>query len=284
MSVTAPFPYFGGKQRIAEQIVDLLPRHEHYVEPYAGGMSVLLAKPRSPMETVNDLDGDIVTFWRVLRERPDDLARACALTPHSRFEHQASRDRYDIDELERARRIWVALTQGRAGQLRRTGWRYYIARAGSSIGMPGYLDAYVDRMAVAAERLHHVSLECRPALEVIAAYGSRPSSLLYVDPPYLGDVRGGPAATNAYQVEMKGAAEHSELLEALLDVRGAVVLSGYAHPLYDEALAGWDRVEISAFTGQGNHASGTDGRRVEVLWSNRELAAHPTLDLTGGAA
>lgn len=280
--LAAPFPYFGGKQRIAPLLVESFPAHEHYVEAFAGSLSVLLAKPRSRMETVNDLDGDIMTFWRVLREQPGELARVCALTPHSRAEHQASRERDGLDDLERARRIWVALTQGRAGQLQRTGWRYYISRSTSSIGMPGYLDAYVERMAAAAERLHHVSLECRPALEVIAAYGARPECLLYVDPPYLADVRGGPGSTNAYRHEMKTPAEHAELLEHLLDARSAVVLSGYAHPLYDDALAGWDRIEIPAFTGQGNHTPGTSGRRTEVVWSNRPIMHSPTLDLESG--
>ncbi|PZQ45669.1 MAG: DNA methyltransferase, partial [Phenylobacterium zucineum] len=119
-------PYFGGKQRIADRIVDMFPPHGHYVEPFAGGLSVLFAKPPARLETVNDLDGDIVNFWRVLREQPEDLIRACALTPHSRAEHASSRDRECLDDLERARRVWVGLTQGRSGQLMRTGWRNYI--------------------------------------------------------------------------------------------------------------------------------------------------------------
>lgn len=83
-----PMAYFGGKQRIAERIVALFPPHRHYVEPYAGSLSVLLAKAPAKLETVNDLDGDLVTFWRMLRDRPDELIRVCALTPHSRAEQQ----------------------------------------------------------------------------------------------------------------------------------------------------------------------------------------------------
>jgi DNA adenine methylase len=108
-----PFPYFGGKQRIAERIVSLFPEHGHYVEPYCGGLSVLMAKPPAMLETVNDIDGDIMTFWRVLRERPDEMERACALTPHSRAESLLSKDRDGLDDIERARRVWVALTQHR---------------------------------------------------------------------------------------------------------------------------------------------------------------------------
>src|SRR5690606_27445667 len=101
-----PFAYYGGKTTLADKIVQLLPEHDHYVEPFAGSLAVLLAKPRSAMETVNDLDGDLMTFWRVLRDRPEDLARVCSLTPHSRAEHQAAYDLGVADDLERARRVW----------------------------------------------------------------------------------------------------------------------------------------------------------------------------------
>lgn len=261
-------PYFGGKQRIAEQIVDLFPPHGHYIEPFAGGLSVFFAKPPAKLETINDMDGDIVNFWRVLRERPEDLIRACALTPHARAEHVASRNRDGLDALERARLVWVGLTQGRSGQLMRTGWRNYMNPAGVSLGVPGYLDGYVNRMAAAAERLHRASLECRPALEVIDDYGRYRGALLYVDPPYLADVRGGRNATTSYQVEMKHVVQHAELLNALRGVRAAVALSGYAHPLYDETLADWHRIEIRAFTGKGSSVDADSGKRTEVLWTN----------------
>lgn len=264
----SPVPYFGSKQTIADRIVAEFPDHLHYVEPYAGSLAVLLAKPPAPMETVNDLDQAVVTFWRVLRERPEYLLAACDLTPHSRVEHQASYDLpADLDEIELARRVWVQLTQGRGGTRRRTGWRFYLNPVGSSTSMPGYLDGYRRRIPPAAERLMSVSLECRPALEVIAAYGQHDDVLLYVDPPYLGTTR----ASRQYVVEMSSAEEHAALIAALLECRAAVVLSGYASPLYDDALTGWRRVEIDAFTGQAN----TAGRRTEVLWINRET--NPTL-------
>lgn len=266
-----PTPYFGSKATIAPWIVSLLPKHEHYVEPFAGGLSVLFAKPRSRMETVNDLDGDLMTFWRVLRDRPDELLRACMLTPHSRAEFEATWEPTS-DDLELARRIWIRLTQGRSGTLRKTGWRHYIDPAGGVTGMPGYLDGYRDRLAAAAERLMGVSLECRPALEMIAAYGSRSSVLLYVDPPYLGTTRGW---GNNYRVEMKDAEQHRELAAALWDCSATVLLSGYPSPLYAELYEGWHRYEAATWTG---NAKGDQGR-IEVVWSNRPLAGQPELDL-----
>lgn len=141
--IQPPVPYFGSKQRIADQIVKTFPPHRHYVEPFAGSLSVLLAKEPSVLETVNDLDGDVMTFWRVLRDDPEGLERECALTPHSRGEHALSRTRVDLDDLERARRVFVALTQGRSGQLMRTGWRSYRGGATAMSGcwpatLPGW--------------------------------------------------------------------------------------------------------------------------------------------------
>lgn len=265
-----PFPYFGGKQSVAADIVDLLPAHRHYVEPYAGSLSVLLAKVPAKFETVNDLHGELMTFWKVLRTNPIELARVCALTPHSRAEYAVAAELDTGDELETARRVWVRLTQSRSGVLRKTGWRHYIDPAGSSAAMPDYLDGYVGRFAAAALRLHAVSLECRPALELIDSYGRSPEVCLYVDPPYLGSTRNG---TN-YAHEMASDAEHSELLDALLRARSAVVLSGYGSELYDTALAGWSRVQIGTFNG---NATGQRAR-TEVVWSNREIG-HPVLDL-----
>ncbi|MEU0078643.1 DNA adenine methylase [Micromonospora tulbaghiae] len=267
-----PFPYAGAKGTLAERIVSLLPEHVHYVEPFAGSLAVLLAKPRVKMETINDLDHDLVTFWRVLRERPEDLARVCQLTPHSRAEYGLCRKTSGGDELEVARRVWVLLTQGRGGTLGSlTGWRHFVVPRGSSIGMPGYLDGYVERMAAAAERLHAVSLECMPALDLIVKYGADPDVLLYVDPPYLGSTR-----AVLYRHEMKTDGEHRELAEALRGCRASVVLSGYASPLYDEDLyAGWYRVCLPTMTGNGSDGAKA---RTEVLWSNRMLGTQGAFD------
>lgn len=261
-----PLTYFGGKTRLAPRIAALLPDHRHYVEPYCGSLAVLLAKEPSPHETVNDLDHALVTFWRMLRECPEQLERACALTPHSRVEHRAAYDLSDEpSDLELARRVWVQLTQGRAGTRRQTGWRHYVKPAGNT-SMPDYLDGYVERMAGAAGRLHQVSLECRPALELIEKYGNDPEVLFYVDPPYLGSTRC--RSWDGYPHEMRGEADHRELAEALRTARAAVVLSGYASPLYDlDLYPDWHRTSLVSGTGQGEGW----GNRTEVLWSNRSF-------------
>jgi DNA adenine methylase len=260
-----PVIYYGGKTTLAGRIVDLLPDHTHYVEPFAGSLAVLLAKTPSRIETVNDLDGDLMMFWRVLRDRPMELAQACALTPHSRAERELARHRgEDLPELERARRVWVCLTQGRTGTLRNTGWRFDTSDVVHT-SMPRRLSGYVERLTQVATRLAGVSLECRPALDVIAAYGSKRKTLLYVDPPYLGSVR-----ERNYRHEMQEASSHRALAEALHQCAATVVVSGYASDLYDQELyAGWHRCELDSATSQG----GLWKDRVEVLWSNRPFKA-----------
>lgn len=274
-----PIPYYGGKILLGPKIAELLPEHTHYVEPFSGSLAVLLAKEPSAHETANDLDADVQTFWRVLRDQPEDLARACMLTPHSRAEWEECAD-FDSapTDLERARRLWVRLAQSRTGRLRRAGWRHYVDPAGCSVGMPGYLASYVERMAVAAERLQRISLECRPALEVIAKYGAKPDVLLYVDPPYLGSTR---SNDRSYRHELMTDDEHRELAAALHRCRTAVVLSGYPSDLYDhELFPDWNRHTLPSHTGQG----GQWADRTEVLWSNRPFGDQLTLDLFGGAA
>lgn len=271
-----PFTYFGGKTRIAGQIAALLPPHEHYIEPFAGSLAVLLAKPRAPMETVNDLDGDLMNFWRVLRDRPDEFQRACALTPHSRAEYLGCYEPA-TDDMERARRVWVNLTQGRGGQMKRTGWRFYQDPRGSHSSMPDYLGAYVARLCPAAERLAGVSLECKPALDIIRGYGRHQHSLIYADPPYLASLRtlnGGRGRGPDYAHELRTDDEHRELADALHACAAAVVVSGYDSPLYGELYGSWHRAEIRTETGNGGAARD----RIEVIWSNRPFpAAQDTL-------
>jgi DNA adenine methylase len=268
--VKPPFTYFGGKASIAPQVAAMLPPHGHYVEPFAGSLAVLLAKPPSRMETVNDLDGDIMRFWRVLRDAPEALERACALTPHSRAEYQLSYESAS-DDLEAARRTWVRLTQGRSGTLLRTGWRFSETTANGTGVKSASIVASRERIPAAAVRLAAVSLECRPALDVIAAYGRHPDVLIYADPPYLGATRAG----NRYQHEMAGEAQHRELAAALAACRAAVVLSGYDSPLYAELYDGWHRREIGTRTGNGT--AGAMGR-AEVLWSSRPFAQQSLFD------
>lgn len=267
-----PFPYYGGKQMLADRISSLLPPHDQYVEPYAGSLAVFLAKPRSAVEVINDLDQDLVHFWRTLRDHPDELETACGLTPHARAEHADILNAVNNpaeDPIERARRTWVLLTQGRSGgTARRTGWRHFNA-AGSNYSMPRYLQAYVNRFGPAVARLHGVTLECLPALDIIDAYGGHPRTALYVDPPYVTATRTG----TGYRHEMTDG-DHRDLAKHLHRCNATVLLSGYASDLYDHELyPDWYRLEVPAGTGNGDRWRD----RTEVIWSNRSLGVQMDL-------
>lgn len=262
-----PMPYSGGKQRQAEAIADLFPPHDHYIELFGGALSVLLAKEPSKIETVNDINGALMTFWRVLRDRPADLERVCALTPHSRDEYFNSRALNTTDELEMARLVWVSCTQSRGARLGvKTGWRF--VHGTNRMSLARYLDGYLERIAPAAQRLRGVSLENRDARDLIEAF-DRPGALFYVDPPYLIDTRHG----EQYAHELSSSSDHEDLIKRLAAARGHVVLSGYDSDLYRDLLPDWDRVEMSANAMTGE-------RRTEVVWMNFQRADN----LFGGVA
>ncbi|WP_049575312.1 DNA adenine methylase [Streptomyces sp. SBT349] len=264
-TVRPPFAYFGGKTRLAGTIAALLPDHEYYIEPFAGSLAVLLAKHPARAETVNDLDRRLVTFWRVLRDHPDELMRRCALTPHARVEQHDARQAADND-IEEARRVWVALTQGRSGGLNPTGWKRFTTSRGPTASMPGYLAGYLSRMPTCAERLARVSLECRPALQVVRDYGQSPDALLYIDPPYPAASRG----ATAYGCDMPSDEEHRALAATVHDCAARVVISGYDSTLYTELYAGWHRTTMAHST---HRHHGGEHARTEVLWSNVPFAA-----------
>ena len=259
-----PMVYLGAKTSIAAKIVALLPEHTHYVEPFAGSLAVLLAKPPSVAETVSDIDHDLMAFWEALRDHPDELERACALTPHSRAEYYRSLEPTDgLATVERARRVWVRITQGSSRTLRHGGmWARYVSYGPRAKPMGEQLNTLAERIRPAADRIANVSLDSRPALAMITKYGRGEDNLLYLDPPYVDTV----TSNNRYAHPMGSPEEHHELLTAALACRSAVAISGYPSDQYDTALAGWRRHEIPARTG----GRGTRTRpATEILWVNR---------------
>lgn len=253
--MTALVRYHGGKVRLAPWIVAQMPRHECYVEPFGGGAAVLLEKPRSRLEVYNDLDGDMVTLFRVLRDQPGDLADAIAMTPFARAEHQLAYQA-TADDLECARRVLVRshFGHGSSGIHRSTGFRAAGMRAGS-LPVHGWM-TLPDTIRRVAERMRGVVIEQRPAMQVMLAHDG-PETVHYVDPPYLPETRD---RGRDYRHEMTRE-DHVAMLDCLRGLRGSVVLSGYASALYDEALAGWRRIEMRAIADRA-------AERTEVLWCN----------------
>ncbi|MEU0675436.1 DNA adenine methylase [Streptomyces sp. NPDC006172] len=277
------FPYYGAKGRLAPWIVGLMPReHRVYVEPFAGSAAVLFARPRpAAHEVLNDLDGNVTTFFRMLRDREQDLARALALTPYSREEYRAAdlEASTGLDDLERARRFFVRTTQSfnacGAAAGKRASWSNGMRRGSSQATSVADL---VDRLYAAAARLRRVVVENRAACDVVRLYDA-PDAVVYCDPPYLDSTRTGRRENRMgdYQYDTSSDDEHRELAELLHGCRSAVLLSGYGSPLYDELYRDWDRVEITVQRPTTNRRGHTGAAGVEVVWSNRPLTRQADL-------
>jgi DNA adenine methylase len=260
----------GGKWRLAPWIISTFPHHRVYVEPFGGGASVLLRKPRAYGEVYNDLDGEVVNLFRVLRD--DDMSarliRQVELTPFARAEFAASYELTD-EPVERARRLLVLGYQGFGGNAHArvsTGFRSNSNRsntlpAGDWRNLPA-------AMVQITERLRGVVIENRDAMAVMEQHDGQ-NTLHYVDPPYIHSTRG---RGNPYDVAYRGYAhemtdaDHIALLAFLKTLEGTVVLSGYPHEIYEAALDGWIRIQRKARA---------DGARLrtEVLWINRVAPA-----------
>ena len=265
--------YHGGKWRLAPWIISHFPPHRVYVEPFGGAGSVLLRKPRAKGEVYNDLWGRVVDVFRVLRdpEMAADLARRLTLTPFAREEFAAaSPGDFETDDIiERARLTIVRAYMGHGSnsidETQSTGFRSNSMRSNTTPAVEWA--NYPLQITRFAERLRGVIIENRLAAEVMRGFDAA-DTLHYVDPPYVHATRSnvaGDLRRVQYRHEMTDE-DHAALGEVLLGLRGMVIVSGYAHPLYDEMFAGWKRREIKALA---------DGalERTEVLWINPAAVA-----------
>jgi DNA adenine methylase len=261
--------YHGGKWELAPWIISHFPTHRVYVEPFGGGASVLLQKPRCYAEIYNDLDGEMVNLFRVVRERGADLLAAIETTPFSRAEFQTAYEP-TTDSLEWARRVLMRSHFGHAGDGthgRVTGFRSRSVNSGTHPGMQWR--TFPDSVAAIVDRLRGVVIENRDAVEVILQHDHK-ETLYYIDPPYVPETRD---AGKDYRHEMT-VEQHRRLAEVLHEVAGGVILSGYPSTLYEELYGDWRRVERKAL------AEGAR-ERVEVLWMRCET---PERDLFRGEA
>jgi len=256
--------WYGGKGTSAARIVGMMPPHTRYLEPFGGGLSVLCAKPRVELETVNDLNDRVVNLYRVARDMPDELIRAVHLTPHARREVEVAAE-VSPDPVEDARRMVVCCYQSRAmGGMRPSGWRsaYGVGRVPGSMAMMPARNA-VQRVC---DRLAGVQVECKDAREVTAQY-AHGRVLVYVDPPYCSGERTD-AAT--YAAEAWSIDEHNEYVEQLLSLDAMVMVSGYTGGPYDRLSdEGWRVVSWESYTSISREQGDS---RTERLWIN--AAAH----------
>jgi DNA adenine methylase len=269
MKITAPaLRYHGGKFRLASWILQFFPAHRCYVEPFGGAASVLLKKPRSYAEVYNDLDGDIVNFFRVVRdpEQCRQLIDLLKLTPYAREEFEIAYEHTD-DSVERARRVAVRAQMGfgSAGATKgTTGFRVDTKRPHNT--SQHLWRRYPDNLAVICERFQGVLIENRAAIEVMFQHDAV-DTLHFVDPPYVLNTRVMRGGIGYYRHEMT-LVQHIDLLTAVKTLSGKVIVSGYECDLYRDMLADWQLVSKQA------RASAYRGTKMatENLWLNPALA------------
>lgn len=262
------FGWYGGKFSHLEWLLPLLPKTNHYCEPFAGSGAVLFNKMPSPVETYNDLDGEVVNFFKVLRENKKELLEQIALTPFSREEFALSCEiDNNLTELERARRFYVRARQVRTGLAQTASiGRWANCKNTSRSGMSGVISRYIggiEKLDFIAERLLRVQIENRPATEVINLYDSD-KTLFYCDPPYIHSTRGD---SKAYGYEMTDK-QHEELADILNSVQGKVAISNYDCDLMDNL---YPKTKWKKHLGPKKTIHTTKDKRQEVLWTNYNL-------------
>lgn len=254
----AVMKYPGSKWSIARWIISYFPDHHSYLDPFFGSGAVLFNKPRSHIETVNDLDGNVVNLFEWIRRDPERLAHEIYWTPYARQVYEGAFAAEPGDSFERAVNFYIRLNQGH-------GFRTNGEREGWKNDVQGRERAYAsqewshlpEKILQAAERLRGVQIECRPAVELIQRFNS-PKVLVYVDPPYVLGTRHG----KQYKYEMDDDGQNA-LLDVLLAHKGPILLSGYDSELYNRRLAGWHWEETTCYSQVGS-------KKKEVLWMNFE--------------
>lgn len=266
------FTWYGGKTSHLDWLLPLLPQTTSFVDVFGGSAAVLLNRPQSPIETYNDLDNNVVNFFRVLREQPAELIRLLRLTLYSREERRhAYRERVADTNIESARRFFVLARQTFSGLAQATtrhlnSWR--VSTRDISDGIAESTHSWqegIDGLAAVAARLRDVQIESYPALLILEKYDT-PDTLFYCDPPYVHETRS-EGHTAEYAVEMSEK-DHVDLAMMLHKLSGRVALSGYRCELYDDLYNDWHRVDMPVRSSVSVIGDASQRGRVESLWTN----------------
>ena len=273
-----PFHYAGGKARLAKRLCPHLPKHlPIYVEPFFGAGGIFFHRSKAPTEYINDLNGDIVNFYDMLREHHEELERKCKYTPYARELYLRVRDEEwpPLDTLEnridRAWRFWLLACQGRGAPNKKDhngesvnyagGWRPSLKGRTHSNTATAAANK-VNRFQELHERLKGVTIDNRDAVKVIKRYDDK-QAFLYCDPPYVQSTR----FERLYKCEYTNE-QHIELLETLKNYKGLVALSGYHNEIYDELLGDWRYIEIKEHVSMSHKNNKQNKKAIEVLWMN----------------
>ena len=262
-SCRAVLRYPGSKWRIASQLCEYIPKHHSYLEPYFGSGAVFFTKQPSAIETINDLDLDVVNLFSCLRDNPDKLASMIYATPYARYIYDRQfNEQPDLDPYEKALGFLIKCWMGHGYRTNgyKVGWKNDVQGRERAYSLLNW-QILPDWVLLAADRLKQAQIECMPAIDLIRRFDYE-NVFMYVDPPYVLSTRAG----KQYKHEMADK-DHMELLDVLLDSKAKIMLSGYAHPLYDEKLKEWKRIELKNQSTSGKVTT-------EIIWMNYRIGSY----------
>jgi len=262
----SPTPWYGGKYYIRKYIYPYFEiPHQTFVDVFGGGGSIILGKKPSPVDVYNDIDENVVNLFRVLRDKPDELISLLELTPVSRTEFYDCKETYtEGSDVERARKFFTIIRQGFASSIS-GGWGLKVTESGR--GMSSQNAKFISGIEYLPEvvgRLREIQIENSDFEKIFKIY-DRPTTLFYLDPPYLHETR---QSKGDYTNEMS-IDDHQRLLDLVVGVKGHVVLSGYNNELYNDKLKYWRKVEFEVATSASKSDTRKGKSRVEVLWINQ---------------
>lgn len=262
----AVMKYPGSKWSIARWIIDFFPEHHSYLEPFFGSGAVLFSKPRSNIETVNDLDGNVVNLFEWIRRDPEKLAHEIYWTPYARQVYEDAFAAVPEDSLQKAVNFYIRLNMGHGFRTsgEKVGWKNDVQGRERAYAAMDWVNL-PDKIIQAAERLRGVQIENRLAVELIQKF-NYPNVLIYLDPPYVLSTR----CRKQYRFEMDDK-DHNDLLDVSLAHKGPLILSGYDNDLYNDRLKGWHREGTSCY-------SQACIKTREILWMNFEPSRQMNLE------
>lgn len=257
--MNAILKYPGAKWRIAEWIIENMPEHHSYVEPFFGSGAVFFNKPLSNIETINDLDGEIVNFFEVIRDIPKELATKIYMTPYARAAYESAYEqlnKINNSKLNRALNFCIKINMSYGHRCNsKVGWKSDVQGRERAYTLRAW-NKLPDIIMEAALRLKETQIEKGSAIEVIRRFNN-PRCLIYCDPPYLLEARN---VSKQYNYEMSNK-DHEDLLNTIIESKSKIIISGYDSDLYNDALKGWRKKTGYSLTQSMRKAK-------EVLWMN----------------
>jgi DNA adenine methylase len=235
-----PIKYYGGKQNMIKHILPLIPEHTCFVEPFAGGLAVFFNKKPSKVECINDTNGELINFYKVIKHNFNELKYLLEETLHSRLQYKEAREIYDnpdnYDNIKRAWAVWVLCNEGYGGKIG-YGWGFEKKEHKTTTTIKNKITNFSNEYA---ERLKNTQIECNDALTVIKNFDTE-ETFFYIDPPYI----------NADQGHYKGYTknDYTNLLEILTTIKGKFLLSSYPNEILVEYTRKnkWNKLDINKF-------------------------------------